>query len=171
MNNFPCLVLGQDKNPSVSAKNIQERARFIQTIYDSELITDFDLERRTDYDPAGKTDSSQGTDNTKKFEESEKILNILLVNICGLKSKLKAPDFDEAISHHNMIVLTETKLDDLDSTHINNFKLINNNRKYRKKASGGVLSITLFLVTSPRWIFNLKTLSGYQCLKHFKVNS
>ena len=37
-----------------------------------------------------------------------------------------------------MIVLTETKLDDLDSIHINNFKLINNNQKYRKKVSGGV---------------------------------
>ena len=37
-----------------------------------------------------------------------------------------------------MIVLTETKLDDLDSIHINNFMLINNNRKFRKKASGGV---------------------------------
>ena len=151
MNNFPCLVLGQDKNPSVSAKNIQERARFIQTIYDSELITAFDLERRTDYDPAGKTDSSQGTDNTKKFEESEKILNILLINICGLKSKQ----------------------DDLDSTHINNFKLINNNRKYRKKASGGVAvfvhnSISSYVTEmdiqfkDTLWISMSKTFQGKQ---------
>ena len=96
------------------------------------------MERRTDYEPAGKTDYSQGSDNTRICEESEKVLTILLIIICGQKSKLKAPDFEDTISHHNMIVLTETKLDDLDSIHINNFKLINNNRKYRKKASGGV---------------------------------
>ena len=156
----------------VDARKIQERARFIKTIYGSELITDFDLERRTDYDQAGKTDYSQGTDNTRICKESEKVLNVHLINICGLKSKLKAPGFEETISHHNMIVLTETKLDDLDSIHINNFKLINNNRKYKKRlpVEWLSLSITLFLVTSPRWIFNLKTLSGYQCLKHFMVN-
>ena len=122
----------------VDARKIQERARFIQNIYDSELITDFDLERRTDYDPADKTDYFQGTDITRICEESEKVLNILLINICGLKSKLKAPDLEETISHHNMIVLIETKLDDLDFIHLNNIKLINNNRKYRKTASGGV---------------------------------
>ena len=58
--------------------------------------------------------------------------------MCGLKSKLKPPDLEETINHHNMIILTETKSYDLDSIQINNFKLINNNRKYRKKASGGV---------------------------------
>ena len=87
---------------------------------------------------AGKTDYSQGPDNTRICEESEKVLNLLLINICGLKSKLKAPVFEETICHHNMIVLTETKLDDFDSIHINNFQFINNNRKNIKKASGGV---------------------------------
>ena len=76
--------------------------------------------------------------------------SLLLIDVCGLKSKLKAPDFEETISHDNMIVFTGTKLDDLDSIHINNFKLINNNRKYRLPVEFLSLSITLFLVTSPR---------------------
>ena len=66
------------------------------------------------------------------------MLNILLIIICGLKSKLNTPDFEETINHHNMTALTGAKLDDFDSIPMNNFKLINNNRKYRKKASGGV---------------------------------
>ena len=37
-----------------------------------------------------------------------------------------------------MIIPTEIKLADLIPIHIDNFKLMNNNRKYRKKAFGGV---------------------------------
>ena len=47
-----------------------------------------------------------------------------------------------------MIVLTETKLDDLDSIHIDKFKLINNNRKCRKKASGGVTILVHHSISS-----------------------
>ena len=70
-----------------------------------------------------------------------------------------------------MIVLTETKLDDLDSIYIDNFKLINNNRKYRKKASSGVAVLVHNSISSyvtemdiqfkdPFWISMSKTLHG-----------
>ena len=41
-------------------------------------------------------------------------LNIHVLNVCGLKSKLLCPDFLNLISQHDILVFTETKLDDVD---------------------------------------------------------
>ena len=41
-------------------------------------------------------------------------LNIHVLNVCGLKSKLLCPDFLNLISQHDILVFTETKWDDVD---------------------------------------------------------
>lgn len=65
-------------------------------------------------------------------------LTLLLINVCGLKSKLKSIDFEEYIQPYDLIFLTETKLDDLDEININGFDIIYKNRKGAKRASGGI---------------------------------
>ena len=61
--------------------------------------------------------------------------------MCGLKSKLKLPDFEEFIQQYKLIFLTETKLDELDDITIPNYKIFTNNRKIKKRASGGVATL------------------------------
>jgi hypothetical protein len=41
-------------------------------------------------------------------------LEVLALNVCGLVSKLRNPDFREFISLYGIICLTETKLDNYD---------------------------------------------------------
>ena len=44
-------------------------------------------------------------------------LNIIYLNVCGLKSKLKLLHFEEFMQKYKLIFLTETKLDELDDEH------------------------------------------------------
>ena len=61
--------------------------------------------------------------------------------MCGLKSKLKLLDFEEFFQQYKLIFLTETKLDELDDITIPNYKIFTNNRKIKKRASGGVATL------------------------------
>ena len=65
-------------------------------------------------------------------------INILTLNVCGLKSKMKTPDFEFYISKYDLIFLTVTKLDVLDQIIIDGFTTLINNQKYKKRPSGGV---------------------------------
>ena len=58
--------------------------------------------------------------------------------MCGLKPKLKLLDFKEFIQKYKLIFLTETKLDELDDVTVPNYKIFTNNRKIKRRASGGV---------------------------------
>ena len=68
-------------------------------------------------------------------------INILTLNVCGLKSKMKSPDFEFYISKYDLIFLTVTKFDYLDQINIDGFTTLTNNRKYKKRPSGGVAVI------------------------------
>ncbi len=65
-------------------------------------------------------------------------LNIALLNVCGLKAKLKGPDFEEFAHKFDIVCLTETKLDELDCVNLPDYRLLRKDRKKKRRASGGV---------------------------------
>ena len=51
---------------------------------------------------------------------------------------MKCVGFFDFLNKHDIIMMTETKLDDIDDLTSPGFKLITKNRKHKKRASGGV---------------------------------
>ena len=66
-------------------------------------------------------------------------MQILSINVCGLKSKLLCPEFVSFIEQYDIIGIQESKLDDVDNVQIQGFQVFSNNRtsvsRYR---SGGI---------------------------------
>ena len=68
-----------------------------------------------------------------------KPLSFLALNVCGIHSKMKHPDFLSLISNHDIIAISESKLDDTDAVDVPGYVAFYKNRgKFRRK-SGGVL--------------------------------
>ena len=65
-------------------------------------------------------------------------LKIASLNVCGLMSKLKYPEFCEMLVSNDIICLTETKTDDLDSFGFDGFTCFMKNRSIYKRKSGGI---------------------------------
>ena len=73
---------------------------------------------------------------------SNKTLNFLNVNVCGRKSKLNVPEFNELIQSFDIVTCTETKLDELDVIRINNYICIQKNRKKKViRRSGDIVTL------------------------------
>ena len=88
------------------------------------------------------TESCESLDRSLEIcQISLENINILTLNVCGMKSKMKSQDFECYISKYDLIFLMKTKLDDLDQIFIDGFTLLTNNRKYKKRPSGGVAVI------------------------------
>ena len=51
---------------------------------------------------------------------------------------MKCVDFYDFLNKHDIIMMTETKLDEIDDLTFPGFKLITKNRKFKKRVSGGV---------------------------------
>ena len=64
---------------------------------------------------ATETVFSVSNNNTSNNYDGLKISSI---NVCGLCSKMKSPDFSEFVNNYDIVFLTETKLDDLDECNI-----------------------------------------------------
>ena len=65
-------------------------------------------------------------------------LKIVSLNVCGLMSKMKYPEFCEMQVSNDIICLTETKMDDLDSFDVDGFTCFMKNRSiYKRKWGGG----------------------------------
>jgi hypothetical protein len=60
------------------------------------------------------------------------------LNVCGLKSKLRIPEFNALIAEYDIVCISESKLDDIDEVEIENFTVFTKNRKKFKHRSGGV---------------------------------
>ena len=60
------------------------------------------------------------------------------MNVCGLKTRLRSPEFEQFIQNYDLICLTETKLSEIDNIAISGFKSLKKNRKTLHRASGGV---------------------------------
>ena len=80
--------------------------------------------------------TSDNRQSSQNIELSK--LNIINLNVCCLKPKLKLLDFEEFIQKYKLIFLTKTKLDELDDVTVPNYKIFTNNRKIKRRASGGV---------------------------------
>jgi exonuclease III len=67
-------------------------------------------------------------------------ISCLLLNVCGLRSKLKGVEFENVMSKYDIVMLTETKLSDNSPNDIEipGYKFFPKNRKKAKAASGGV---------------------------------
>ena len=63
----------------------------------------------------------------------------MTLNVCGLKSKLITPEFQELIQYHDIVGLQETKCDDLDTLELSGYTIYTKNRKqFMKRKSGGI---------------------------------
>ena len=87
---------------------------------------------------SGNTSTSQ-LSTQLLFESASRDLKFLSLNVCGLKRKLKAPDFMAMISQYDIIALQETFLDDDDYVIVPGYVVIHQNRrKLTKRRSGGI---------------------------------
>ena len=55
-----------------------------------------------------------------------------------IENKIENAEFADYINKVDIILLTETKLDTLNSISVPGFHLLNKNRKHKKRASGGI---------------------------------
>ena len=86
------------------------------------------------------TKTSILSDHTYSSPTRER-LKMCTINVCGLKSKLMSPDFEDFIKEYDFICVTETKLDNYDNISLENYSIITNNRSHCKHKSGGVVFI------------------------------
>ena len=68
----------------------------------------------------------------------DKRLKICTINVCGLKSKLLYPEFEDFLDKYDIICVTESKLDKFDSIKLDNYSIMTNNRSIFKSKSGGI---------------------------------
>ena len=72
-------------------------------------------------------------------------LSFLVLNVCGLVSKIDIPEFQELCRSRDILCFSETKCDDIDIINVEKvfgelgFKLIAENRHMQKRKSGGIL--------------------------------
>ena len=86
---------------------------------------------------AGSTDSNESLDGLP--QRGDTCLKFLTINVCGIKSKLKFPDFCYYIQEYDFIGINETKLDEFDTLEIEGYNIFCLNRNNKKAVrSGGV---------------------------------
>lgn len=67
-------------------------------------------------------------------------IKIVSLNVCGLCSKLRTPDFLEFINEHDIVCLTETKTDCADVIDVENYTVISKHRSnLSSHKSGGIV--------------------------------
>lgn len=99
------------------------------------------LSTNTDDLPAQTlTSTHTATQQNDTRTQSTELVNIkcLLINVGGLRTKLKALEFEEYIEPYDLVCLTETKLTEIDDIEVPGFVLHSKARIRRKRASGGV---------------------------------
>jgi hypothetical protein len=74
---------------------------------------------------------------------------ICSINVCGLKSKLLLPDFDDLIKCHDICIFLESKIDDLDILNLpNGYRSFSKCRQKFCKKSGGITIKVITVLTS-----------------------
>ena len=68
-----------------------------------------------------------------------KPLSFLALNVCEILSQTKHPDFLSLISNHDIITISESKLDDTDAVDVPGYVAFYKNRGNFRRKSGGVL--------------------------------
>lgn len=73
---------------------------------------------------------------------SDSDMQILSLNVCGVKNKLNNDKFVNLIHKHDIVRLTETKTDDIDKTQIHGFATsMKNRKKLTKTRSSGIMLV------------------------------
>ena len=83
--------------------------------------------------------NNQNQQNTPTYKPTKLLMS--LINVCGVKTRMKSVEFYNFINNYDVILMTETKLDELDQIAFPGFKLITENRLFKRKASGGVAAL------------------------------
>ena len=60
-------------------------------------------------------------------------LLIALINVCAVKTRMKSVEFYNFINNFDVILMTETKLDELDQIAFPGLRLITKNRLFKRK--------------------------------------
>ena len=79
--------------------------------------------------------------NTVTELSDRRNISVTVINVCGLKTRLKCEEFHVFLQTFDIIVITETKLDSLDDITVPGFRLYTKNRLLKKKSSGGVAAL------------------------------
>ena len=58
------------------------------------------------------------------MKASELNINLLYLNVCGLKSKLNVPEFNELIQTYVIVTCVETIMGDLDVLTVDKFEVV-----------------------------------------------
>ena len=79
---------------------------------------------------------------TSSTNSEEHDLNLLSLNVFGVKNKLRYPEFTELIKKYHIIGLTETKTDDTDNIQLPDYvtyMYMKNRQKVTNIRSGGII--------------------------------
>ena len=66
--------------------------------------------------------------NTVTDLSDRRNISVTVINVCGLKTRLKCEEFHVFLQTFDIIVITETKLDSLDDITVPGFRLYTKNR-------------------------------------------
>ena len=91
-------------------------------------------------------------------DSSPNILKIGSLNVCGLKTRSKFPDFVEAVKMFDILCVQETKLDQYDLVSVPDYSFLSKPRqeKYKRKSGG----LGFFVNNNLKKMFNLTTLES-----------
>lgn len=65
---------------------------------------------------SSENDNSHSSENTReKPDFNRNCINILSLNVCGIRNKIVYPEFKSLLDNHDIVCLTEAKLDDCDA--------------------------------------------------------
>jgi len=68
------------------------------------------------------------------------VINILTINVCGLKRRIQYPEFLELVNDYDILCFVETKTDDVDEIDLPGFIIKMKNRfQFRRVKSGGII--------------------------------
>ena len=115
-------VLECDRNQS----NQHENGIFKSSIQQNELPTVIE------------NNSIEIADNVGNQSTNKPSLNLISLNVCGLRNKLYYPEFNELITNYDLVALQETKTDMLDDLQMDGFELYLQNRSGYLRKSGGI---------------------------------
>ena len=133
--------------------------------------------------PVLSPNTEQPHEHQDKHSTTILALNVMSINVCGLKSKLIVPEFCDFLKCHDVNILCETKCDDLDIGMLEDclnrlgFVLFLKNREScSKHRSGGVLVAIkkqlAKLFTSVDYVHNfMLVLKGFSALLGLNKNS
>ena len=95
-----------------STQQPQHHAQHLSNVNSNEPAPNVSIDRNP---PVHKSVSHDHT-----YASNEKY-NLFVLNVCGIISRLKTPDFEEHILKYDFVIVTETKCDDVDTSIIMNF--------------------------------------------------